>query len=362
MPILTLDLGQRGYDIHIGSGLLAGLGGWVAPLLKQKRVGIVSNTTVAPLYLARVTAALQNHGLECLPVVLPDGEVHKNWQTLDTLFAELIRHRFERGSTLLALGGGVIGDMTGFAAASFQRGIDFIQIPTTLLAQVDSSVGGKTGINHTLGKNLIGAFHQPRLVVIDVETLTTLPKRQLAAGLAEVIKYGIIWDEGFFALLEERMDHLLALDGEWLGEIIRVSCAIKAEVVRQDEREHGVRALLNLGHTFGHALETLIGYGEILHGEAVAIGMVMAARLGERLGRHGKEEVERMRALMVRAGLPVSAPPLSKEAFFEVMGRDKKVRSGRMRFVVPQGIGRATTEADIPREEVEATLRDFGIV
>ena len=283
MQTLTVDLGDRSYPIHIGSGLL-GQPDLILPHLAQKRVMIVTNTTVAPLYLARLTATLEAGGVTVAQVVLPDGEAYKNWETLNLIFDALLTDRAERKTTLIALGGGVIGDMTGFAAASYQRGVPFIQIPTTLLSQVDSSVGGKTGINHPLGKNMIGAFYQPKLVLADTDTLKTLPARELSAGLAEVIKYGLIWDADFLAWLEANMDKLRALDPAAITHAIYRSCEIKAQVVGQDEREGGIRAILNLGHTFGHAIETGMGYGNWLHGEAVAAGMVLAAQTSQRLG------------------------------------------------------------------------------
>ncbi|MBF0127087.1 MAG: 3-dehydroquinate synthase, partial [Magnetococcales bacterium] len=274
--VLALDLGARSYEIHIGSGLLSTIGARLRARVKGRRVAVVTNETVAPLYLAQTTHSLERSGFSVLPILLPDGEVHKNWSTLQTIFDALIAHQFERADTLLALGGGVVGDMTGFAAATFLRGVPFAQLPTTLLAQVDASVGGKTGINHPLGKNLIGAFHQPCLVLMDVETLRTLPERERLAGMAEVIKYGIIRDGDFFALLENRLEAILAMETAPITEVLRTCCAIKAEIVAADEREHGTRALLNLGHTFGHAIESLTGYGVWLHGEAVAVGMVVA--------------------------------------------------------------------------------------
>ena len=283
MQTLTVDLGDRSYPIHIGPGLLdqADL---ITPHLAQKRVAIVTNTIVGPLYLDRLTRGLESAGVSVLPIVLPDGEAYKDWETLNLIFDALLQHRAERKTTLIALGGGVIGDMTGFAAASYQRGVPFIQVPTTLLSQVDSSVGGKTGINHPLGKNMIGAFYQPKLVLADTDTLKTLPPRELSAGLAEVIKYGLIWDADFFAWLEANMEKLRALEPQAIAHAIYRSCEIKAQVVAQDERESGVRALLNLGHTFGHAIEAGMGYGNWLHGEAVGAGMVLAARVSHRMG------------------------------------------------------------------------------
>ena len=357
MQTLTVDLGDRSYPIHIGAGLLdrADL---VLPHLKQKRVAIVTNTTVGPLYLERLTATLANAGVEVLPIVLPDGEAYKNWETLNTIFDALLTHRAERKTTLIALGGGVIGDLTGFAAASYQRGVPFIQVPTTLLAQVDSSVGGKTGINHPLGKNMIGAFYQPQLVLADTETLNTLPDRELSAGLAEVIKYGLIRDLAFLEWLEGNMDRLVARDPVALAYAIQRSCENKAEVVAADEKEAGQRALLNLGHTFGHAIEAGMGYGNWLHGEGVAAGTMLAADLSRRMGNIGQADMDRMAALFQRAGLPTVAPDLGYDAYMGYMGVDKKVEAGRIRFVLFKALGEAYVTADYPEAALRATLTD----
>ena len=357
MQTLTVDLGDRAYPIHIGPGLLdrADL---VLPHLKQKRAVIVTNTTVGPLYLARFSAVLKNAGVQVDSIVLPDGEAYKNWETLNTIFDGLLTQRAERKTTLIALGGGVIGDLTGFAAACYQRGMPFIQIPTTLLAQVDSSVGGKTGINHPLGKNMIGAFYQPQLVLADTETLNTLPERELSAGLAEVIKYGLIRDAAFFTWLEAHMDALMVRDTEALIYAIRRSCEHKAEVVAADERESGQRALLNLGHTFGHAIEAGMGYGNWLHGEAVAAGTMLAADLSQRMGLIGAAEVARMAALFQRAKLPVKAPNLGEAAYMDAMGIDKKVEGGRMRFVLFKALGEAFVSGDYDPAALRATLTE----
>ncbi|MFZ3174521.1 MAG: 3-dehydroquinate synthase [Thiobacillus sp.] len=353
MQTLTVDLGDRSYPIHIGAGLL-NRAELILPHLVQKRVMVVTNTTVAPLYLAQLTATLESGGVNVAQVVLPDGEAYKNWETLNLIFDALLTDRAERKTTLIALGGGVIGDMTGFAAASYQRGVPFIQIPTTLLSQVDSSVGGKTGINHPLGKNMIGAFYQPKLVLADSDTLKTLPARELSAGLAEVIKYGLIWDVEFLAWLEANMEKLRALDPAAITHAIYRSCEIKAQVVGEDEREGGIRAILNLGHTFGHAIETGMGYGNWLHGEAVAAGMVMAAQTSQRLGWISEADVVRTRALIRAAGLPDVAPDLGVDTYLEYMGHDKKVEGGKMRFVLLKKLGEALVTGDVP----EATLRD----
>ena len=357
MQTLNVDLGDRSYPIHIGAGLLdrAEL---ILPHLAQKRVAIVTNTTVGPLYLDRLTASLEAAGVQVLPIVLPDGEVYKNWETLNSIFDALLSSRAERKTTLIALGGGVIGDLTGFAAASYQRGVPFIQVPTTLLAQVDSSVGGKTGINHPLGKNMIGAFYQPRLVLADTATLDTLPDRELSAGLAEVIKYGLIRDLPFFTWLETNMEKLMARDGEAMTYAIQRSCQNKAEVVAADERESGQRALLNLGHTFGHAIEAGMGYGNWLHGEGVAAGTMLAADLSRRMGLIGQADVDRMAALFTRAKLPVQAPDLGYDAYLSYMGVDKKVEAGRIRFVLFKAIGAAFVTANYPAEALRATLTE----
>ena len=355
MQTLTVDLGDRSYPIHIGSGLLdqAGL---IVPHLAQKRVVVVTNTTVAPLYLERLTATLAAAGVAAMPVVLPDGEAYKNWETLNLIFDALLTQRAERKTTLIALGGGVIGDMTGFAAACYQRGMPFIQIPTTLLSQVDSSVGGKTGINHPLGKNMIGAFYQPKLVLADTDTLKTLPPRELSAGLAEVIKYGLIWDADFLAWLEANMTKLRALDPAAISHAIYRSCEIKAQVVGQDEREGGIRAILNLGHTFGHAIETGMGYGNWLHGEAVAVGMVLAAQTSQRMGWLSEADVERTRALIRAAGLPDVAPDLGVAAWLDYMGHDKKVEGGKLRFVLLKKLGEAVITGDVPTDVLNGVL------
>ena len=347
---LTVELAERSYPIHIGAGLLA-RADLIVPHLKQKKAVIVSNTTVAPLYLEQLRSTLAGGGISVLSVVLPDGEAYKNWETLNLVFDALLGAHCERGTTLIALGGGVIGDMGGFAAACYQRGMPFVQVPTTLLSQVDSSVGGKTAINHPLGKNMIGAFYQPRLVLADIETLDTLPDRELKAGIAEVIKYGLIRDPEFFAWLEANMSRLLARERAALAHAIHRSCANKAEVVATDELETGERALLNLGHTFGHAIETGLGYGEWLHGEAVAAGTLIAAELSCRLGWLAADAVQRIEALFVLAGLPVRGPCLGAGRYIELMRHDKKVQDGRLRLVLLEGIGKAVV-SDIAAEEM----------
>ncbi len=358
MQTLTVALGSRSYPIHIGIDLL-NQPELIVAHLPQKRVAIVTNTTVAPLYLDKLTAGLTAHGVAVVPIILPDGEEYKTWETLNLIFDALLENRCERKTTLIALGGGVIGDLTGFAAASYLRGVPFIQIPTTLLAQVDSSVGGKTGINHPLGKNMIGAFYQPQLVLADTATLATLPARELSAGLAEVIKYGLIYDAEFFVWLEDNIAKLRALDKDSIAYAVHRSCEIKAEVVAQDERESGMRALLNLGHTFGHAIESGMGYGNWLHGEAVAAGTVLAADVSQRMGLLKASQVERIRALYRNAGLPDTAPDLGAARYMDYMGLDKKVESGRIRFILLSGIGSAFVSADVPETDLTAALTHY---
>jgi 3-dehydroquinate synthase len=357
MQTLNVDLGDRSYPIHIGPGLLD-LADLVVPHLGQKRVIVVTNTTVGPLYLERFCHTLRQAHIQVDSVVLPDGEAFKNWETLNRIFDALLTQRAERKTTLVALGGGVIGDLSGFAAACYQRGMPFIQVPTTLLAQVDSSVGGKTGINHPLGKNMIGAFYQPQLVLADTDTLATLPDRELSAGLAEVIKYGLIRDLPFLQWLEANMARLVARETEALTYAIHRSCQNKAEVVAADERESGQRALLNLGHTFGHAIETGMGYGVWLHGEGVAAGTMLAADLSHRLGFLTREDVARTATLFQRAGLPVVAPNLGYDAYMDYMGVDKKVEAGRIRFVLLRQLGQAFVTGDYDADALRATLNE----
>jgi len=355
MQTLRVELGERGYAIHIGEGLLADAG-LILPQLDLSRVAIVTNATVAPLYLEPLTRALSARGVDAVSIVLEDGERYKNWATLNRIYDALLDHRCDRQTTLIALGGGVVGDLAGFAAATFMRGMPFIQIPTTLLAQVDSSIGGKTAINHPRGKNMIGAFYQPRLVLADTKVLESLPRRELSAGLAEVIKHGLIRDRAFFAWLEQNMNKLLACDQGALAHAVRRCCEIKAAVVAEDERETGVRALLNFGHTFGHAIESGLGYGEWLHGEAVAAGMVMAADLSRRMGLVAGADVERVIALLKRAGLPVAPPDIAPGRLLELMGADKKAEGGKLRFVLLEGVGAASLQADVPEGVLQQTL------
>jgi 3-dehydroquinate synthase len=351
---LNVELGERSYPITIGPGVLHD------PALLERhisgsKVAIVTNTTVAPLYLEQVAAPLRAAGREVVEIVLPDGEEHKTWTSLMQVFDALLANKCDRKTTLVALGGGVIGDLTGFAAASYMRGVPFVQIPTTLLAQVDSSVGGKTGINHPLGKNMIGAFYQPRAVLADTSTLNTLPDRELSAGLAEVIKHGAILDAAFFDWIEQNIGKLVARDPAALAYAIARSCEIKADVVRQDEREGGLRAVLNFGHTFGHAIEAGLGYGAWLHGEAVGCGMVMAADLSHRLGQIDAASLERVRALVKAAGLPVVAPDLGADRWIELMEVDKKNEGGAIKFILLKPLG-SPNISSVPREQLLATL------
>jgi 3-dehydroquinate synthase len=352
----TLDvaLGTRSYPIYIGSGLLANPSLY-RPHVRGSQAMVVTNETVAPLYLGQVQTALA--GLSVQTAVLPDGERFKTLEVLSRVFDGLLGGRFGRDCTLIALGGGVVGDMAGFAAACYQRGVPFIQVPTTLLAQVDSSVGGKTGVNHPMGKNMIGAFHQPRAVIADTGSLNTLPDRELSAGLAEVIKYGLIRDPAFFDWIESHLSALLARNPEALAEAIRRSCKNKAAVVAEDELETGSRALLNLGHTFGHAIETGAGYGNWLHGEAVGAGMCMAADLSARLGWLDPEDLHRIRSLISRAGLPVAPPPdLTADRLLELMAVDKKVQQGRVRLVLLRSIGESLVTDRFDPALLRATL------
>lgn len=351
--IVTVDLGERSYPIHIGHGLLEDLA-LLDGCIPGRDLLLVTNTIVGPLYAARLASALG--GRRLVEVVLPDGEAQKTLTSVARLIDVLVANRFGRDACVLALGGGVVGDLAGFAAACYQRGIAFVQLPTTLLAQVDSSVGGKTGVNHPGGKNLIGAFHQPAAVIADTRTLQTLSPRELRAGLAEVIKYGLICDAAFFAWLEDNLDALLAGEPPALAHAIRRSCEIKADIVRRDEREQGERALLNLGHTFGHAIESATAYSGWLHGEAVGAGLLMAADMSWRCGWLAEAELQRLRRLLERAGLPLHAPEVAPAVAREFMAIDKKAQNRRMRLVLLQGIGRACVTADFPQLAFDATL------
>ena len=355
---LQVELGERSYPIEIGSSLL-GDRERIARLISGRQVAVVTNTTVAPLYLQRVNQTLQEAGKSVLEIILPDGEEEKNWASLMQIFDRLLAAKCDRKTTLIALGGGVIGDLTGFAASAYMRGIPFVQIPTTLLAQVDSSVGGKTGINHPLGKNMIGAFYQPQAVIADTLTLHTLPDRELSAGLAEVIKYGAVIDAAFFKWIEDNIDKLMARDNAALAYAIRRSCELKADVVRQDEREGGLRAILNFGHTFGHAIESGLGYGKWLHGEAVGCGMVMAADLSHRLGHITAVDKERLCALVRAAGLPTEAPNLGVQRWLELMQVDKKNEDGQIRFILMKPLGGSLISA-APQDALLATIQQLA--
>jgi 3-dehydroquinate synthase len=356
--ILQVDLGERAYPIHIGAGLL-GDASLYAPHVRNRRAAVVTNATVARLYAARIEAALAQAGATCQRIVLPDGEAHKDWRTLETIFDALLHAQADRSTVIVALGGGVVGDMAGFAAATYQRGVPHLQVPTTLLAQVDSSVGGKTAINHPLGKNMIGAFHQPLAVVADTATLVTLPEREYASGLAEVAKYGAIFDAAFLGWLEEHADALRSRDPAALAYAIRRSCEIKALIVAQDERESGARALLNFGHTFGHAIESASGYGAVLHGEAVATGMALAARLSVRLGRIRSADADRLVKLLERLGLRVEPPPrFPPDVWLDFMGRDKKNEAGRVTLILLDALGRGAIVKDTPPEKLRAFLAE----
>ena len=347
MQTLHVELGDRRYPIFIGSDLNPQE--LLEPYIKGRQVMIVTNTTVAPLYLDRYVRAVEALGKTVETCILPDGEKYKNIEHLTLIFDALLKVGFNRDCTVLALGGGVIGDMAGFASASFQRGVYFVQVPTTLLSQVDSSVGGKTGINHPLGKNMIGAFQQPQVVLADMSQLKTLPPRELSAGLAEVIKYALLGDIEFLAWLEEHMDGLIAGDENLLAEAVYKSCAHKARIVANDEKEQGERALLNLGHTFGHAIESYLGYGEWLHGEAVATGMVMAADLSHRMGWISEADLERTKNIIFRAQLPIICPKIPLDDFLGFMSHDKKVLNGQLRLVLMKQLGQAviTKEFDV---------------
>lgn len=358
MKTYQVDLGERSYPIHIGPCLAEQE--VMISTITHTEVVIVTNETVAPLYLDRVESPLKLAGKKVAAVILPDGEQYKTLDTVNLIFDVLLEQRFSRKVVLIALGGGVVGDMTGFAAASYQRGVDFIQIPTTLLSQVDSSVGGKTGVNHPLGKNMIGAFKQPIAVFIDPSTLCTLPMNEFSAGFAEVIKHGVIQSSDYFSWLEQHMDAIFSLDLDALTTVISGSCEIKSSVVEQDETEQGIRAILNLGHTFGHAIETTMGYGVWLHGEAVAVGILMAADLSHRLGLIELSIVQRIERLLLSANLPVLVPPeMTLDGFLAAMYRDKKVNSGSLRLILIRELGEGFVSDDFSLEALHQTIEKF---
>ena len=358
MHTLTVAAPSHSYPIFIGQKLLAGLAGHIRPYI-GKKAAVITNETVAPLYLAAVQTALDELGTEHFAVILPDGEQFKNWQSLNHIYDKLLENRAERGTTLIALGGGVIGDTAGFAAATYQRGAPFIQIPTTLLSQVDSSVGGKTAVNHPLGKNMIGAFYQPQAVFADLDALSTLPPREFAAGMAEVVKYGVLGDAEFLDWLEGNMVGLMAQQPDLLAQAVYHCCKMKAEIVAADETERGIRAWLNLGHTFGHAIEAEMGYGVWLHGEAVAAGMVLACRLAEQEGRLKAADTARIAALLQQAGLPAEPPRFPFERWIEHMRHDKKVSDGVMRFVGLDKLGRANITVISDMEILHRVLQPY---
>ncbi len=353
MRTLNVELGERAYPIHIGRGLLSS--DLLASMIRGRQVLAVTNDRIAPLYLEKVLARLSD--FEVATVILPDGENHKQIDTLDLIFSEALERRFSRNATMIAVGGGVVGDMVGFAAATYQRGIDFVQIPTTLLSQVDSSVGGKTGVNHRLGKNMIGAFHQPVAVLIDTDVLATLPANEMSAGMAEVIKYGLLGDEAFLTWIEDHLDALMSKHSDAISTAIEQSCQMKAEIVARDEREGGVRALLNLGHTFGHAIEAHLGYGGWLHGEAVGAGMVLAARVSGAMGMLVESEVQRVVSICERANLPTEPPKgMTPDDFFRHMAVDKKNVDGRLRLVLMRALGAAYLEENAPMALLDDVL------
>lgn len=353
MHALNVPLGPRSYPVLIGRGLL-GRPEVLEPYIGGRQVMVVTNDIVAPLWLKPLRAALAER--ELAVYILPDGEEHKNLDSLGLVFDVLAQHRFSRDVTIVALGGGVIGDIAGFAAACWQRGVDFIQLPTTLLAQVDAGVGGKTAVNIPAGKNLVGAFHQPNAVIADISTLATLGQKEYCAGIGEIVKYGLGLDAGLFAWLEENLDAVLSRDPDALELVVYWCCALKAAIVAEDERETGRRALLNLGHTFAHGIEAATSFGGWLHGEAVAAGTVMAAELGVRLGMLERDVVTRLEALLTAAGLPIRPPPVGAALMKELMRVDKKIVAGRQRFVLPDGIGSCVVRGDIPEAELDAVL------
>ena len=354
MEIVTVDLGQRSYDIHIGKGILSGFGERMKSFGFSPIIGIISNPNVFALYGEGVLRSLGDAGFDCFSVLIPDGEEYKDYAWSHYILTELLKRGLDRNSCIVALGGGVIGDITGFVASTYMRGIHFVQMPTTLLAQVDSSVGGKTGVNHYLGKNMIGTFYQPRLVWIDTGTLDSLPQRELISGMAEVIKYGIIQDAEFFGYLEKKKGNIMCLDADVLSLIIKRSCEIKAEVVSYDEKEAGLRAILNFGHTIGHAVETETRYTRFLHGEAVGLGMCLESRLSEVLGLMNSEQIGRIQNLIEFYGLPCRLPEdLNAGNLLSCMKRDKKVVAGEMTFIVPEKIGRVAIRKDITTMDIE---------
>jgi 3-dehydroquinate synthase len=362
MEKIRVELGERSYDITIGNNILDGIGDNLTVFGLSPKIAIISNPTVFALYGGRVSASIKKAGFDLITVIIPDGEEYKDLLWLQHIYNDLLKHRLDRSSALIALGGGVIGDITGFAASTYMRGISCIQVPTTLLAQVDSSVGGKTGVNHKLGKNMIGTFWQPGLVWLDVETLKTLPKRELLAGLAEVIKYGVIYDGELFDFLEINKDKILHLDNQALTHIVKRSCEIKADVVSKDERESGLRAILNYGHTIGHAIETVTGYTRFIHGEAVAIGMHLEARLAQLLNYIDKDQVSRIKALIDSYGLPSGMPEeIDENSILSSMQLDKKTVAGELKFILPEKIGSVKIQKGITQDSIRELLQSKSI-
>jgi len=352
LDTLRVELAERGYNIHIGQGILKDVGAYIKPIVLSEKVSIVTNPSIWDIYSNILETSLLAEGFDIDLILIPPGENHKNLKTVSDIYDRLLKRRMDRTASLIAFGGGIVGDVGGFAAATYLRGINCFQIPTTLLAQVDSSVGGKTGVNHPMGKNMIGAFYQPRAVIADTATLKTLPRREFLAGVAEIIKYGVIADSGFFAYLEKNIEGLINGDSNILSYSIRRSCELKADVVAKDERESGLRAILNFGHTFGHAVEAATGYEEYLHGEGVAIGMVLAARLSAKMGLCREDEANRVIALIEKSGLPVSAEGVKIEEIMEAMKVDKKAAAGKVRFVLMNSIGSVSLKSDIPEGKI----------
>lgn len=358
MNKIRVELGERSYTIATGSGILKDIGKSLERFDFSKKAAIVSNPTVYDLYGKTLASSLLASGFEIIEIILPDGEEYKNLSSVERIYEQLLKLRFDRKSVLIALGGGVIGDITGYAASTYMRGIDFIQVPTTLLAQVDSSVGGKTGVNHALGKNMIGTFWQPRLVWADISTLHTLSRRNFLSGIAEIVKYGIIWDSAFFDFLEKKRETLLSLNPDDIIHVIRRSCEIKADIVSRDERESGLRAILNFGHTIGHAIETATGYATYLHGEAIAIGMHVEAILAHETGLIGSDEVSRIQHLLKTFGLPTEIPAgIDLAALFEAMKLDKKAVSGDLKFILPEQIGKVRIQGNISEKIVQQAVK-----
>lgn len=357
MEKITVHLGERGYDILIGSGILSGAGEALKPLGLGSRIAVVTNSVVRPICGDFIEEVLQGSGFRVRMIEIPDGEVHKSLATAEKLYDALVDFNMDRTSTVVALGGGVIGDLAGFAAATYMRGIHFVNIPTTLLAQVDSAVGGKTGVDHPKGKNLIGAFYQPKLVICDLGQLKTLPAKELFAGMAEVVKYGVILDAGFFSFVESHVREILEQEDDAMAEVVRSSCAAKASIVEEDERESGRRAILNFGHTLGHAIESLTGYTRYIHGEAVSIGMVAAARISHAMKLCDQEVVVRLERLLAMIGLPTALPELDPDEVIRILSHDKKVRDGKVRFVLPERIGKAVVRDDVDPGIIRSVLK-----